>query len=177
MSTLSTPNIPNPTLPRTYAKTTVFLEIADLLGQLGTCDRAKVGALIVKDGRCISWGYNGAPPGQPHCSANLHGWIDKIDWDPWREAGDVETEAYALQWIEEHGCNNVTHAEANAVAFAARQGISTENGTLYTAVSPCLNCSRLLIAAGIVRVVFRKMYRDQAGVQLLHAAGVKLVGG
>lgn len=62
-------------------KFTVFLSIAETLAQLGTCDRAKVGAIIVRDGRCVSWGYNGAPPGMPHCDENNHGWGE--DPDEW----------------------------------------------------------------------------------------------
>jgi len=59
-------------------KDLVFLSIAGTLGDLGTCDRKQVGAVIVREGRCITWGYNGAPPGLPHCSENNHGW----GWDP-----------------------------------------------------------------------------------------------
>jgi len=116
-----------------------FLEVAKTIGKLSTCDRANVGAVIVRDGRCICWGYNGAPPGMPHCEENNHGWGD-----------------YDLQGVRH--CRNATHAEANALAFAARQGISTDGATLFVSMSPCDTCSRLLLAAGILRVVFAKMY-------------------
>lgn len=145
-------------LPRDYVKAQAFLKIAAILGELSTCDRSDVGAVIVRDGRCISWGFNGAPPGFPHCSENNHGWGDTPN------AVDV------------HGCRNVTHAEANAVAFAARQGISTEGATLYVTLSPCEVCARLLVAAGIVKVVFTKQYRKDEGILLLKAAGVTVVG-
>jgi dCMP deaminase len=154
-------------LPRRYRKTDVFLKIADDLSHLGTCDRAKVGALIVKDGRCISWGYNGAPPGLPHCDENGHGWVDGVRYTSWHN--DVAQE------IQEHGCRNATHAEANAIAYAARQGISTDGATLYITVSPCGTCARLLIAAGIREVVYQSPHRDWSGVEILRKAEVKVL--
>lgn len=78
--------------------------------------------------------------------------------------------------VDRFGCRNATHAEANALAAAAKQGISTDETTLYVTVAPCLNCSRLLIAAGISRVVYVKEYRDRAGLYLLRDAFVALRG-
>jgi dCMP deaminase len=64
-------------------KDEVFLDIARTLSELSTCDRSAVGAVITKEGRCISWGYNGAPPGLPHCSENNHGWSE--DPEKWHD--------------------------------------------------------------------------------------------
>ena len=144
---------------REKLKDEVFLGIAWRVGTLGTCDRAEVGAVIVRDGRAISWGYNGAPPGAPHCDENDHGW-DNVPID---------------NVYKGLGCRNATHAEANALAFAARQGISTDGATLYVTVSPCEVCSRLLIAAGIVRVCYDELYRDSTGLDLLDNSGVEIV--
>ena len=141
---------------RNKVKDDVFMLVARDLSLLGTCDRAKVGAVLTRDGRCVSWGFNGAPPGLPHCSENDHGW-----------APDVAKHTA--------GCRNATHAEANALAFAARQGISTDGATLYVTVSPCDTCSRLLIAAGINRVVYDALYRDHTGLDLLLAAGIDIL--
>jgi dCMP deaminase len=137
---------------RDELKDRVFLDIAVRLGQLGTCRRAQVGAVITKEGRCVSWGYNGAPPGLPHC-------VHLVD-------------------TGEDGCTTATHAEANAVAFAARQGISTEGGTLYSERSPCASCAQLIIATGIKRVVYALPYRDDTGIFTMMEAGleVKLLG-
>lgn len=77
--------------------------------------------------------------------------------------------------MDRFGCKNATHAEANALAYAARQGISTDGCTLYVTVSPCDTCSRLLIAAGIRRVVWHEEYRDPAGLNLLAEANVELL--
>jgi dCMP deaminase len=140
-------------------KDLIFLEIADNLGSLSTCDRAYIGAVVTREGRCVCWGYNGAPPGLPHCDENEHGWAGR-----------------GGSHITDRGCRNATHAEANALAAAAKQGISTDDGTLYVSQSPCLNCARLLIAAGIVRVVYGTMYRDTSGIDLLKTAGVECTG-
>lgn len=145
---------------------------------LGTCDRKRVGAVIVRDGRCVTWGYNGAPPGLPHCSENSHGWFGSREIIEFVHPGEVrpvdqteeEQELLYQQFLHLHGCRNATHAEANALAFAARQGISTDGGTLYVTLSPCDVCARLTIAAGIVAVYFGEEYRDPAGRELLEQA-------
>ena len=132
-------------LSRADVKAGIFMTMALELAELSTCSRKHVGALIVRDGRCISWGYNGAPPGLAHCN----------------HLPD-----------NEEPCARATHAEANAVAFAARQGISTEGGHLFVTVSPCIPCAQLLIAAGIVEVAYAERYRDESGLFMLREAGV-----
>lgn len=156
-------------------KDLVFLDVADTIAQLGTCDRKQVGAVIIRDGRCVSWGYNGAPPGQPHCDENNHG---NPEYD--RTATNQASEAIVSGLHEAGitvGCRNATHAEANALAFAARQGISTDGATLFVTVSPCEVCARLCIAAGIVRVVWEEEYRDRSGIQILERAGLVFATG
>ena len=141
-----------------------FMAMAIVLAIRGTCDRKQVGALIVRDGRIIGMGYNGAPPGLPHCDENNHGY-DSVPHGP-----DHPPEVMSLA-----GCRNATHAEANALAFSAKYGVSTDEATLYVTLSPCLDCSRLLIAAGIRRVVYGETYRDASGLDILYQTGVELV--
>jgi len=129
----------------TFSKADVFMRIAWDLSELSTCNRKHVGAVIIRERRCISWGYNGAPPGLPHCNH--------------RE--------------DEEECQNAIHAELNALSFAARQGISTDKATLFVTCSPCLRCSQALIAAGISEVVYDEEYRDPAGRVLLQQGGVQ----
>lgn len=105
----------------------------------GTCDRLQVGAVIARDGRVISSGYNGNIVGMDHC-----------DHDP---AGPA--------------CTDAVHAEANAILFAARYGTSTEGAELFTTHQPCLNCAKMIINAGITRVVYEHPYRDSSGLDLL----------
>lgn len=151
-------------------KTVVFMQVAHAISKLGTCDRKQVGAVIIRDGRCVGWGYNGAPPGMPHCDENHHGWSDLL--------GDSAYEGRYVIWPdgrkEEMTCRNATHAEANALAFAARQGISTDGCTLYVTVSPCEACARLLIAAGIKEVAYDEEYRERGGIDLLYKAGLTI---
>lgn len=151
-------------------KNRVFMSVALTLSQLSTCNRNHVGAVIVKDGRCVTWGYNGAPPGLPHCEENNHGWHET----DWPVPGSESPKAWEISAIEKHGCKNATHAEANALAFAAKHGISTDGAVLYVTLSPCSTCSRLLIAAGISAVHFLEQYRDTTAIDLLQRAGVKV---
>jgi dCMP deaminase len=126
----------------------MLMEMAITASKRSTCNRKHVGAIIAIDGRPVSVGYAGAPSGLPHCLD--HGCIPGPDG----------------------GCIRTQHAEANAIAFAARKGISTEKATLYTTVSPCLACAKLIINAGISEVWFLELYRKQEGLQLLDLLGI-----
>ena len=117
-----------------------------------TCSRKQVGAILALQGRIISSGYAGAPSGLPHCL-------------------DVGCEVNA---INPHlGCQRTVHAELNAIAYAARHGISTNGASLYCTLSPCVNCAKALINAGITHVFFHEAYRDQSGIKLLLESGVQ----
>lgn len=155
---------------RDQAKHIVFMEIAHSIAKLGTCPRKAVGAVIVRDGRCISWGYNGAPAGLPHCEDNFHGYIPE-----WGGKTGTSMHSAAEEKLAEMGCRNATHAEANALAFAAKQGISTDHSELFVTVAPCDVCSKLLIASGIRRVYYAEEYRDPAGIELLRLANIGAV--
>ena len=166
---------------RSAAKLSVFMMVAEQISLLGTCGRKQVGAVIIRDGRCISWGYNGAPPGLPHCADNMHGYLN--DWEEWvdhyqgkgqdwmRAQDDADHRLEGS--LKQFGCRNATHAEANALAFAARQGISTDGCELFVTVSPCETCAKLLIAAGVIRVYYLEQYRDHSGEELLRRASIE----
>lgn len=125
---------------------TTLMKVVDAMGLRSTCSRHAVGAVIARDGRIISTGYNGAPSGMPHCDH--------------RGTGPLE------------GCYVAVHAEVNAIAFAARNGVATDQSTLYCSLTPCLACAKLIINAGVTRVVAKEDYRDGTGVGLLNEAGV-----
>lgn len=110
------------------------------------CKRRQVGALIVKDKMIISDGYNGTPSGFENVC----------------EDEDGLTKPYVL------------HAEANAITKVAKSGNSSDGATLYVTASPCLECSKLIIQAGIKRVVYHDEYRDSAGLDLLRRAGIEI---
>ncbi len=124
-----------------------YLRMVKIWSENSYCVRRKVGALIVKDKMIISDGYNGTPSG-----------FDNIC-----ESEEGVTYPYVL------------HAEANAITKVARSNNSSENGTLYVTASPCMECSKLIIQAGIKRVVFSDMYRITDGLELLKKAGVEVV--
>lgn len=126
----------------------MLMEMAIIASKRSTCNRKHVGAIIAIEGRPISVGYAGAPSGLPHCLE--HGCLAGPDG----------------------GCIRTQHAEANAIAFAARKGIATEKATLYTTVSPCLACAKLIINAGISRVWYLELYRKTEGIELLCRTGI-----
>ena len=126
----------------------MLMRMAVVVSNRGTCTRAYVGAVIAREGRVISTGYVGAPSGLPHC-------LDVGD-----EIGP------------DGGCARTVHAEANAIAFAARSGTSTEGAELYCTHEPCLKCAQLIINSGITRVVYENPYRIHDGLALLESAGI-----
>jgi len=133
----------------------LFMDIALLFGSCSTCPRGKVGAVIVREGRIISTGYNGAPPNMPHCE-------------------DIGCE-YELVFGEETeflGCQRVVHAEANAIAWAARQGISVFEATMYCTYSPCKKCAYLMSSAGIKCVIYRQSY-DRTPWEIMSSLGIE----
>ncbi len=123
-----------------------YLRIAKIWSESSHAKRLKVGAIIVKDVTIISDGYNGTPSGfENEC-----------------EDGEGNTKKYVL------------HAEANAIAKLAKSNNSSVGATLYTLVSPCLECSKLIIQAGIKRVVYAEDYRLPEGIDLLKKAGIEV---
>jgi dCMP deaminase len=123
-----------------------YLKMAMIWAQNSYCKRRKVGALIVKDKMIISDGYNGTPSG-----------FENICEDE-----NNNTKPYVL------------HAEANAITKVAKSGNSSEGATLYVTSSPCLECSKLIIQAGIKRVVFTESYRIEDGINLLKRANIEV---
>lgn len=123
-----------------------YLRMALVWAENSYCKRRQVGALIVKDKMIISDGYNGTPAG-----------FENICEDE-----NFKTKAYVL------------HAEANAITKVAKSGNSSENATLYVTVSPCIECAKLIIQAGITRVVYCEEYHNSDGTDLLFRAGVEL---
>ena len=126
------------------------MEIANVVSKRGTCTRAFVGAVIAHEGRVISTGYVGSPSGHPHCT----------------DVGcDIGPDS---------GCRRTVHAEANAFAFAAKHGVATDGGTIYTLKAPCVSCAKLIINSGIVRVVYINPYRDAGGLRMLEESGLQV---
>jgi len=127
-----------------------FLDIALVVATRATCDRAHIGAVLVKDKYIISSGYNGAPHGLGHC--------DELGHE-----------------MENGHCVRTTHAEQNAIIQAAVHGSSTEGATLYCTHSPCKICTKIILNAHIKRVVAAQLYRDETVVAMFKEAGIEFV--
>lgn len=124
-----------------------YLRMARIWSENSYCVRRQVGALIVREKMIISDGYNGTPSGFPNVCESYEG----------------VTLPYVL------------HAEANAITKVARSNNSSDGSTLYVTASPCMECSKLIIQAGIRRVVFSELYRITDGLDLLRQAGIEVV--
>lgn len=136
-----------------------FLKIASDVAERSTCLRRKVGAVLVRDKRILTTGYNGAPRGMVHCE----------------ERGCLR-EKLSVPSGERHELCRGLHAEMNALLQAAIHGVSVEGGTLYCTTRPCSLCARMLINAGIIRVVTVGGYPDELAEQLLREAGIPVEG-
>jgi dCMP deaminase len=133
-----------------------FMEIASVVATRSTCLRHQVGAVIVKDKRILSTGYNGAPTGIPHCL----------------ETGCPREN---VQSGYRHELCRAVHAEQNAIIQAALHGVSTEDATLYCTHQPCVLCAKMMINARIKRVVYKDGYPDEEALRFLTQAGMEIV--
>ncbi len=127
-----------------------FLKIAIAVSERSTCDRAFVGCVLVLEKRILTTGFNGSPAGQPHCD----------------EVGHLLVDGHCVRTI---------HAETNAIIQAALHGVSTKGATCYVTHFPCINCTKALINAGIVRLVYSESYRiDDFALDFFKAAKVEI---
>jgi dCMP deaminase len=134
-----------------------FMEIVDLIKSRSTCIRRQVGALIVKDKRILATGYNGAPTGCRHCT----------------EIGCLR-QKMGIPSGQRHELCRAIHAEQNAIVQAAYSGTSVAGGTLYVTHQPCVLCAKMIINAGIKRIVYRGEYPDELSMELLKEAGIEI---
>lgn len=132
-----------------------FMEIAALVARRSTCLRRAVGAVIVKNRRILSTGYNGAPSGIAHC----------VDRGCLRETMRIESG-------QRHELCRGIHAEQNAIIQAAYHGVSIQDGTLYCTNLPCAICTKMIINAGIHDICYEEGYADELSMTLLDEAGI-----
>ena len=123
-----------------------FLKITEMVGSRGSCDRGRAGCVVTKDRRIVATGYAGSPCGLPHCDEVGH---------------EMHTVIHEDGTKTQH-CIRTTHAEQNAICEAARMGIALEGGTLYCKMTPCYACAKMIINAGIKRVVCAMDYHAGA---------------
>jgi len=151
----------------------LFIKMAELVAEQSTCCRLHVGALLVKDNRVISMGFNGTPTGQMHCDENFLQVYEKYKAHyPTFEDFLASKTFYDLhgQWSVEQEL----HAEQNAIAFAAKNGIATDGATIYVTWSPCVHCAKVITNAGIKKVFYKNTYdRSQDGIIFLNKNGIE----
>lgn len=136
---------------------TYFMDITCLVAKRTTCLRRAVGAVIVKDRRLLSTGYNGAPSNVRHCA----------------EVGCLRQQLNVPSGERHELCRGI-HAEQNAIIQAAYHGVSIKGGTLFCTTQPCSICAKMIINAGIVRIVYQDGYADPLAIEMLAEAGVEL---
>lgn len=135
-----------------------FIDITHLVATRSTCLRRAVGALVVKDRNILATGYNGTPSGIRHCE----------------ETGCLR-ERLKVPSGERHELCRGLHAEQNAIIQAARHGINIDQSTLYCTTMPCIICTKMLINAGIKRIVYEEGYGDELACEMVAEAGIEIV--
>lgn len=135
-----------------------FLEIASVVSKRSTCLRNNVGAVLVRDKRILSTGYNGAPSGLPHC----------LDMGCIRDQEGIPSGTC-------HERCRAIHSEQNAIVQAAIHGVSISGSTCYCTHQPCVICAKMLVNAGIVRIVYREAYPDVEALKLFSECRVEVV--
>ena len=135
-----------------------FMNIAKVVATRSTCLRHHVGAVIVRDKRIISTGYNGSPKGLKHC----------LDIGCIRDQENIES------GTKVEICRAI-HAEQNAIIQAALHGTSTEGATLYCTHQPCIICAKMIINAGIIKVVYGEDYPDKTAIELFNEANIEVI--
>ncbi|MGQ9858428.1 MAG: deoxycytidylate deaminase [Thermodesulfobacteriota bacterium] len=134
-----------------------FMEITNLVSRRSTCLRRQVGAVLVKDRQILATGYNGPPRGLPHCD----------------EVGCLR-ELKGIPSGERHELCRGLHAEQNAIIQAANHGVAIGGATLYSTTHPCVICTKMIVNAGIQRVVYREGYADELSREMLEQAGISV---
>lgn len=135
-----------------------FMQIAQLVASRSTCLRRQVGAVIVKDKQILSTGYNGSPSGLKHCG----------------EVGCLR-EILNTQPGERTEICRAVHAEQNALLQAAKHGVAIEGADMYTSVQPCVLCTKMIINAGIKRVIYASPYPDPMALDMVEESGLELL--
>lgn len=125
-----------------------FMDLAELVSTRSTCNRLKVGAVLVLDKRIISTGYNGVPSGVEHCNDE--------------------------NCNKDNKCIRTIHAEQNAVSQSAKYGIKTDGATIYVTHQPCRDCTKIIIASGIKEIVYKNSYIDELSLEMINLSGIIL---
>lgn len=135
-----------------------FLELSHVIKKRSTCLRRQVGAVIVKGNRILTTGYNGVPPEIEHCDSK-----------------GCLRQKLGVPSGEKHELCRALHAEQNAIIQAAKSGISIEGSSIYITTQPCIICTKLIIASGIVKVIYEGDYPDELSLDMLKESSIEVI--
>ncbi len=136
-----------------------FMQITELVSSRATCLRRKVGAVITRDKRILTTGYNGPPENIMHCE----------------KRGGCLRDELKIPSGQRMELSRAIHAEQNAIIQAAKMGISIQDSTLYVTTHPCFTCAKMLINAGVKEIIYKEGYPDEFAQEILKEAGVKVI--
>jgi dCMP deaminase len=165
-----------------------YMDVAERTGKLSYAIRRQVGAVIVKDNRILSYGYNGMPSGwdneceyKEYMSADAGGWLDPEEiqerwpYQEWRELTTETGEVYGYNARYKLVTKDeVLHAESNAIAKVSGSTESSEDATLFVTTAPCIHCAKMIFQSGIKNVYYRDSYRDTKGIDFLEKGGINV---
>ena len=157
------------------------MDVAERTSKLSSAIRRQVGAVIVKDNRILSYGYNGMPTGWDNSCENK----DYMSGDAggWLNPDEIEERWPFIEWSEKYESNRryrlvtkdeVLHAESNSIAKVSGSNESSEDATLFVTTAPCIHCAKMIFQSGIKSVFYRDTYRDEAGIEFLTKGGVSV---
>jgi dCMP deaminase len=152
-----------------------YMKVAETFAGLSSAVRLQVGAIVVKDDRIISIGYNGMPSGWDNCCENV---VEKMEDNPWHDYNMLKRDGWEYQdgsYVKLKTKAEVLHAESNAIAKLARSPESGEGATIFITHAPCIDCAKLIYQSGIATVYYKTDYRSTQGLDFLNKSGVKVV--
>lgn len=151
----------------------LYITIAETVATMSYAKRLQVGAIVVKDDRVISMGYNGMPAGwNNNCEDTVYVLDEEVMGTDMVSLGYTQTDNG--NWIKLKTKPEVLHAESNAISKLAKSSESGNDATLFVTHSPCLDCAKLIYQSGISSVYYRNSYRDDSGIKFLEQSGIKV---
>jgi dCMP deaminase len=152
-----------------------YMDVAERFAQLSSAVRLQVGAIVVKDDRIISIGYNGMPAGWDNVCEDV---VETMADNPWHDYTQLKENGWKYkhnQYVKLKTKPEVLHAESNAVAKLAKSSESGNGATIFVTHAPCIDCAKLIYQSGIDTVYYRTAYRDTSGVDFLAKSDVEVI--
>jgi len=152
-----------------------YMEVAKTFANLSTATRLQVGAIVVKDDRIISIGYNGMPSGWDNCCEDV---VETMEDNPWHDYKMLKENGWDYknnQYVKLKSKPEVLHAESNAIAKLAKSPESGDGASIFITHSPCIDCAKLIYQSGITTVYYDESYRSTQGIDFLNKSGINVV--